>query len=105
VLWTYFDGTPWDHANNYIRHSSRNGLAQNAQTPSLLLRGENDCDHNPEIWQILSDCGVPVKLVTYPREGHGIRQPMHQRDMMKRNLAWLRNGFFGWARMLLDSAR
>ena len=45
MLWTYFDGTPWDHANNYIRHSSRNGLAQNAQTPSLLLRGENDCDH------------------------------------------------------------
>ncbi len=90
VLWTYFGGNPWDHAESYIRHSSRNGLAANAKTPSLLLHGANDFDHNHEIWQILHDRGVPVELVTYPREGHGIREPMHQRDMMNRNLAWFR---------------
>ena len=66
-------GNPWDHPENYIRHSPRNGLAANAKTPSLLLHGANDFDHNHEIWQILSDRGVPVKFVTYPREGHGIR--------------------------------
>ncbi len=95
VLWTYFGGNPWDAAANYIRHSSRNGLAKDAKTPSLLLRGENDFDHNPEIYQILRDRGVPVRLVTYPREGHGIREPMHQRDMMKRNLRWFRKWVLG----------
>jgi len=90
VLWTYFGGNPWEQAENYIRHSSRNGLAANAKTPSLLLHGANDFDHNHEIWQILSDRGVPVELVTYPREGHGIGEPMHQRDMMKRNLEWFK---------------
>ena len=95
VLWTYFGGNPWDYAKNYIRHSSRDGLARNAKTPSLLLRGENDFDHNPEIYQILNARGVPVELVTFPREGHGIREPMHQRDMMKRNLGWFRKWVLG----------
>lgn len=95
VLWTYFGGNPWDYAKNYIRHSSRGGLARNAKTPSLLLRGVNDFDHNPEIYQILDDRGVPVELVTFPREGHGIREPMHQRDMMKRNLRWFRKWVLG----------
>ena len=89
VLWTYFGGNPWDHGENYIRHSSRRGLTT-AKTPSLLQRGDNDSEHNPEIHQILSDRGVPVEMVTYPREGHGIREPMHHRDLMKRNLSWFR---------------
>ena len=55
-------------------------------------------------YQILSDRGVPVELVTYPREGHGIREPMHQRDMMKRIWSGSRSRLFGWARMLLDAA-
>ena len=95
VLWTYFGGNPWEHAGNYIRHSSRNGLAANAKTPSLLLHGANDFDHNHEIWQILSDRGVPVEFVTYPREGHGISEPNHQRDMMKRNLEWFKKWVLG----------
>jgi dipeptidyl aminopeptidase/acylaminoacyl peptidase len=28
--------------------------------------------------------------VTYPREGHGIAEPMHQRDLMTRNLEWFK---------------
>jgi dipeptidyl aminopeptidase/acylaminoacyl peptidase len=26
--------------------------------------------------------------VVYPREGHGIAEPAHQRDLMERNLRW-----------------
>ena len=94
ALWTYFGGNPWDHRENYIRHSSRQGLTS-AKTPSLLQRGDNDSEHNPEIHQILSDRGVPVEMVTYPREGHGIREPMHRRDLMKRNLRWFRKWVLG----------
>jgi dipeptidyl aminopeptidase/acylaminoacyl peptidase len=31
---------------------------------------------------------VPVKMVVYPRQPHGIREPKLQIDAMKRNLEW-----------------
>ncbi|MCC6537361.1 MAG: S9 family peptidase, partial [Bryobacterales bacterium] len=87
VLWTYFGGTPWDVPENYIRHSSRAGL-KHIQTPTLLQVGAEDINHNHEIYQALTDRGVPVEYVVYPREGHGIVEPAHQRDLMERNLRW-----------------
>jgi len=46
------------------------------------VHGHHDIDGSPEIIQALTDLNVPVELVTYPREGHGIGQPMQQRDLM-----------------------
>ena len=62
----------------------------NAKTPSLLLHGQKDIDSSSEIFQALSDRKIPVEFVTYPREGHGFSEPMHQRDLMRRNLEWFR---------------
>jgi dipeptidyl aminopeptidase/acylaminoacyl peptidase len=31
---------------------------------------------------------VPTQMVIYPDEGHGIRQPRHQEDVLRRALAW-----------------
>ncbi len=62
----------------------------NAKTPSLLLHGARDIDSSPEIFQALTDLKVPVEFVTYPREGHGFSEPMHQRDVMQRNLQWFK---------------
>jgi dipeptidyl aminopeptidase/acylaminoacyl peptidase len=31
---------------------------------------------------------VPVQLVFYPREGHGLQEPRHQLDKMRREYAW-----------------
>lgn len=87
VLWTYFGGTPWDVPENYNRHSSRSGL-RNVRTPSLLQVGAADINHCNEIYQALTDLKVPVEYVVYPREGHGIVEPAHQRDLMERNLRW-----------------
>ena len=87
VMWTYFGGKPWDTWETYNRHSPRYSLV-NARTPSLLLHGEKDIDSAPEIYQALTDAGTPVEFVTYPREGHGFVEPMHQRDLMSRNLRW-----------------
>jgi dipeptidyl aminopeptidase/acylaminoacyl peptidase len=87
VMWTYFGGKPWDTWEMYNRHSPRYSLV-NAKTPSLLLHGEKDIDSAPEIYQALTDVGTPVEFVTYPREGHGFVEPMHQRDLMSRNLMW-----------------
>lgn len=90
VLWTYFGGTPWEVPQNYIRHSSRAGL-KNVRTPTLLQVGALDINHNTEIYQALTDLNVPVEYVVYPREGHGISEPAHQRDLMERNLRWFTN--------------
>lgn len=89
VLWEYFGGKPWDHLENYNRHSPRYFL-KNARTPSLVLHGELDADSGPEVNAALVDLNVPVVFVTYPREGHGIAEPMHQRDLMTRNLEWFK---------------
>jgi dipeptidyl aminopeptidase/acylaminoacyl peptidase len=87
VLWTYFGGTPWEVPENYARHSTRAGL-KNIRTPTLLQVGALDLNHNSEIYQALTDLKVPVEYVVYPREGHGITEPAHQRDLMERNLRW-----------------
>jgi dipeptidyl aminopeptidase/acylaminoacyl peptidase len=89
VMWEYFGGKPWDRLENYDRHSPRYFL-KNAQTPSLVLHGELDIDSGPEVNAALIDLNVPVVFVTYPREGHGIAEPMHQRDLMTRNLEWFK---------------
>jgi dipeptidyl aminopeptidase/acylaminoacyl peptidase len=94
VLWTYFGGTPWEKGQNYDRHSPRSALP-NVRTPALLQHGERDIDHCAEIYQALTDTKVPVEFVTYPREGHGIGEPAHQLDVMRRNLAWFRKWVLG----------
>jgi dipeptidyl aminopeptidase/acylaminoacyl peptidase len=85
VLWTYFGGTPWEKPENYARHSVRSRLGD-IRTPSLLQVGAVDIDHNREIFQALSDLGVEVEYVVYPREGHGISEAAHQHDLLDRNL-------------------
>lgn len=87
VLWTYFGGSPWEVPENYNRHSSRSKL-KDIRTPSLLQVGSNDINHNGEIYRALADHNVPVEYVVYPREGHGISEPAHVRDLLERNLRW-----------------
>ena len=54
------------------------------------MHGDEDIDDVAGIFQALMDLNVPVEFVTYPREGHGITEPAHQRDMMSRNLQWFK---------------
>jgi dipeptidyl aminopeptidase/acylaminoacyl peptidase len=87
VLRSYFGGTPWEVPENYQRHSPRFRL-KDIRTPSLLQVGALDINHNAEIYQALLDGNVPVEYVVYPREGHGITEPKHVRDVLERNLNW-----------------
>ncbi len=87
VLWTYFGGKPWEVPENYRKHSPRARLHQ-IRTPTLLQVGGLDINHNAEIFQALTDSGVEVEYVVYPREGHGIREPAHVRDLLERNFRW-----------------
>jgi dipeptidyl aminopeptidase/acylaminoacyl peptidase len=93
TLLTYFGGTPWDRPDQYSRHSPRSGIA-GIRTPALLQVGSLDINHNSEIYWSLTDRKIPVEYVVYPREGHSIAEPAHQRDLMERNFRW----FSRWLR-------
>jgi dipeptidyl aminopeptidase/acylaminoacyl peptidase len=89
----YFTATPYDDPDVYRLHSPV-GRASAARTPTLIVHGENDLrvpvSQAHELHSALRHYRVPCRLVVYPREGHGIREPAHQLDFMRRVLEWLR---------------
>ena len=70
--WYY--GKPWEHFEDAWRQSPL-ATAQRAKTPFLLLQGEADTNdpmgQSLEMYRALRQEGVPVEMVTYPRESHG----------------------------------
>ena len=84
---------PWDgvgpHRSNEVSPIS---FASQAETPLLMLHGQND-ERVPVSQAIgferaLRERNVPVQLVIYPREPHGVRERAHQRDILRRVLGW-----------------
>ena len=70
----WYFGKPWEHMADAWRQSPLSGAAH-AKTPFLLLQGEVDTTdplaQSLEMYRALRQEGVPVELVTYPRENHG----------------------------------
>ncbi len=65
---------------------------KNAQTPTLILHGENDkrvpLNQAFEMYRALQHYKVTSELVVYPREGHGNRERAHRIDKASRALEW-----------------
>jgi dipeptidyl aminopeptidase/acylaminoacyl peptidase len=63
-----------------------------AATPTLLVHGENDNDvpitEAEQFYIALKDVGVETVMLRYPREGHGLREPRHQVDLIDRSIEW-----------------
>jgi len=89
----YFPGHPYHHMDLYWAASPIRDVA-NVTTPTLILHGDSDARVHPtqgaEFFRALKLLGVPVEFVRYPREGHGIRERLHQIDLMQRVSAWYR---------------
>ena len=70
----WYFGKPWEHMEDAWRQSPLSGAAH-AKTPFLLIQGEGDTTdplgQSQEMYRALRQEGVPVELVTYPRENHG----------------------------------
>jgi dipeptidyl aminopeptidase/acylaminoacyl peptidase len=86
-------GAPWEESAR--RHAdARSPLVHAAAitTPLLILRGERDERVPPNqgtgLYRALRGSAVPVELVTYPREPHGVRERSHQADILRRVRAW-----------------
>ncbi|HEX4285041.1 MAG TPA: prolyl oligopeptidase family serine peptidase [Terracidiphilus sp.] len=70
----WYFGKPWDHLEDAWRQSPLAGAAK-AKSPFLLIQGQSDTTdplgQSEEMYRALRQEGVPVELVTYPREDHG----------------------------------
>ncbi len=91
VLDAYFGGEPWQVLENYTRASAMTFIKQ-ARTPTLIQHGQSDTRVPPgqaqELYMGLLRNKVPVELVFFPREPHGLGEPRHQLDKMRREYAW-----------------
>jgi dipeptidyl aminopeptidase/acylaminoacyl peptidase len=102
--WYY--GKPWEHMEDAWRQSPLSGAAK-AKTPFLLIQGQSDTTdpvgQAQEMYRALRQEGVPVELVTYPRENHGplaqgifgspSPEPWHGYDGRQRIIEFLNKAF------------
>ncbi len=87
----YFGASVYDDPAVYAR-SSPVTYIKNVKTPTLILVGDGDAEcpapQSYEFWHALRTLGVKTQLVIYPGEGHAIRKPEHQKDILERTIAW-----------------
>ncbi len=102
----WYFGKPWEHLEDAWRQSPLAG-ATKAKTPFLLLQGQSDTTdplgQAEEMYRALRQEGVPVELVTYPRENHGplaggifgrpVPEPWHGYDARQRIVEFLNKAF------------
>jgi acyl-CoA thioesterase-1 len=91
--WTQHElsGLPWEVPDKMREHSPF-AHAGKVRTPTLILHSRDDrrcpLPMGKMFHQALLSRGVPTQMVIYPDEGHGIKQPKHQVDVLQRTLAW-----------------
>ena len=91
VLEDYFGAEPWDDEQAYRRASAMVHIKK-ARTPTIILHGQADTrvpvGQAQELYMGLKKNDVPVELVLYPREPHGLLEPRHMVDKLARELAF-----------------
>ncbi|MGA8673198.1 MAG: prolyl oligopeptidase family serine peptidase [Terracidiphilus sp.] len=102
----WYFGKPWEHLEDSWRQSPLAGAAK-AKTPFLLLQGQSDSTdplgQSEEMYRALRQEGVPVELVSYPREDHGplaggvfgrpSPEPWHGYDARQRVVEFIEKAF------------
>jgi dipeptidyl aminopeptidase/acylaminoacyl peptidase len=91
--WTlpYFGNSAYADPQVYARSSPINFI-RNVRTPTFAYVGERDIEcpspQTQEFWHALKELGVPTAVMIYPGEGHGLREPEHTADAMRRTIEW-----------------
>lgn len=82
-----FFGRPWDVEDIYRKHSPIRHVKK-VESAILIMHGAEDVRVPPEqaveFYQALKDLGKDVTFVRFPREGHGIQEPRHAMDRLRR---------------------
>ncbi len=88
----FMQADPLDNPEVYRKWSAIT-YANKIVTPTLILHGEKDqpvpVSGGYGFHRALQERGIPVELVVYPREGHGISEYQHALDIEERLLRWL----------------
>jgi len=87
----YFGASVYQDPAVYAQSSAINFI-RNVKTPTFEYVGERDIEcpapQTQEFWHALKDLNVPTSIMIYPGEGHGLRDPAHSADAMRRTLDW-----------------
>ncbi len=87
----FFGASVYDDPAVYAKSSAITYI-KNVTTPTLIIVGDRDGEcpapQSFEFWHALRDLGVKTQLVVYPDEGHGFRNPEHNRDRAERTAKW-----------------
>jgi dipeptidyl aminopeptidase/acylaminoacyl peptidase len=77
-----------------FRDQSPITYAPAARTPTLILALTGDyrvpITQSYRLYHVLRDNGVPAKFFAYPLPGHNAADPIHQRDIDQRWVAWFK---------------
>jgi dipeptidyl aminopeptidase/acylaminoacyl peptidase len=89
---TYLGPSPWEDFDLYEERSAYR-YVNNVTTPLLIQVGERDervpAEQSIQFYEAVKGIAkAPVKLVQYPGQPHGVREPVLQRDLMQRNVEW-----------------
>lgn len=89
----YYKGSVYDKNS---RHWNFDPLtfADSVKTPLLLMHGVNDqgvpVGQSYEMFRKLKERGKTVRLLLFPREGHGFRERYHRLTMMEESVKWFK---------------
>jgi len=87
----YFGKSVYEDPVVYAKSSPITYIS-NVRTPTLVLHGDRDSEvptpQGYEFWHALKTLGVPTQLVIYENEGHAIRKPADQKDILTRTVEW-----------------
>ncbi|HEX2443839.1 MAG TPA: S9 family peptidase [Vicinamibacterales bacterium] len=94
----YFGGEYWEVFDKWRARSAMFNV-KGVTTPTLIQHGEDDrrvpVSQGYELYNALQRQRVPVKMVVYPRQPHGIQEPKLIKDTMERNLEWFDRWILG----------
>jgi dipeptidyl aminopeptidase/acylaminoacyl peptidase len=91
---TYLGPRPWEDFDLYEERSAYR-YVENVTTPLLIQVGERDervpAEQSIQFYEAVRAIGkAPVTLILYPGQPHGVRAPRLVRDLMSRNVEWLK---------------
>ncbi len=89
---TYLGPKPWEDFELYEERSAYRNVTR-VTTPLLIQVGERDervpAEQSIQFYEAVRAIGkAPTKLVVYPGQPHGVREPRLVRDLLIRNVEW-----------------
>ena len=88
---SYYGKDFWDDADAYRRGSAMANVA-NVTTPTLIQHGDQDervpIGQGYQLFYALKRRGVPVRMLVYPRQGHGISDLNLHLEAARANVDW-----------------